>query len=225
MNCLRWTACSCGALIFLAVGCPDAEEGGGPSCSTNDDCLSLGMGYVCMQGTCVAPSASTGEATDATTEPQTGSSSDGSSSTGSPTTGDPTTNSSTTGTPDDGSCEPASGPFLDDEGILRNSVSFDFGAMTCAVTQLGGQEPRIVLDVRETTGRIDATSFGIEITDSNLGQVFADPPMGDTQVIDLPIDLPIEFTGMSTADGTPLHFEFEVFMGGPALIDCAATFE
>ncbi len=223
MTWLRWIARCGAASAVLAFGCPSTDEGGGGSCTEDADCESAGMGYTCMNGTCVNPAATTGEGTDATTEPQTDGSGDGSSTTEPATTAGPTTNPSTSGMVDDGSCEPASGPFLQDEGVLRNSVSFDLGAMSCAVTQLGGQDPRILFEVRETTGRIDVTSFGIEITESNLGQVFSDPPMGDTQVIDLPIELPIEFTG--TANGTVVHFEFEVSMAGPALVDCAATFE
>jgi hypothetical protein len=217
-----------GALAVLASGCPSEEEPGGQPCTVNADCESLGMEYTCAQGVCVAPSATTGMAT---TEPQTDSSSSGESTSGSssttmaPTSGDPSSNSGTTVDPDADNCDPDTAPFLLEGGTLANSVSFDFAAMSCAVTQLGGQDPRILFEVRETTGRIDATAFGIEITDASVGQVFDDPPMGDSQVIDMPLDLAISFTGTAIADGTPLNFEFEVFSGGPALIDCAATFD
>jgi hypothetical protein len=176
---------------------------------------------------CVAPTSTTG----ADTEPQTQSSSSGDSessmsgTTMAPTTGDPTTTPGTTVDPNAGDCDPDTAPFLLERGVLRNSVSFDFGAMSCAVTQLGGSDPQILFEVRETTGRVDATGLGIEITSSNVGQVFGDPPMGDSQVIDLPIDLGITFSGTSIADGTPLTFEFEISSLGPALIDSNASFE
>ena len=216
-------------MALLAVGCPSEEESGGQSCSTTADCESLGPGYTCMQGICVAPSATTGGATGNETEPASEASSSGdpgsSSGTTMAPTSDPSTDPGTTEDPNADNCDPDGAPFLDNEGLLQNSVSFDFGAMSCAVTQLSGQDPQILFEVRETTGRIDATAFGIEITESNVGQVFEDPPMGDSQVIDLPIDLAISFAGTSIADGTPLQFDFEVFSGGPALVECAARFE
>jgi hypothetical protein len=205
MSCLRW---NCAAFALLALGCPGEE-----------------------QETGATPPATTSGGSESETEPASEASSSGepgsSSSSGTtmaPTT-DPSTDPGTTEDPNADNCDPDGAPFLDNEGVLQNSVSFDFGAMSCAVTQLSGQDPQILLEVRETTGRIDATAFGIEITDSNVGQVFDDPPMGDSQVIDLPIDLAINFTGTSIADGTPLQFDFEVFSGGPALIECAARFE
>jgi hypothetical protein len=215
-------------LLVLVSGCPAEDDGTQQACSGDDDCASLGMGYVCDEGMCVAPAATSGSET-AATEPQTeDTGEEGTSTSGTtmaPTSGDPTTTPGTTVDPNAGDCDPDAAPFQDLRGVLRNSVSFDFGAGTCAVTQLDGQDPQILFEVRQTTGRVDATGFGIEITESNLGQVFAEPPMGDSQVIDLPIDLPVSFTGMSIADGTPLTFEFEISPAGPALVDGNASFE
>ncbi len=121
-----------------------------------------------------------------------------------------------------GDCDPPNAPFQLNPN-LQASISFDFAAQTCAAHSQTSTDPQIVLDVQES-GLIDATAFGLEITDASAGLLFEDPPIGDSQVIDLSPEFPISFTATTIPDGTPVQIDFEVFQQGPTLIDARATF-
>jgi hypothetical protein len=119
-------------------------------------------------------------------------------------------------------CDPPNAPFVLAPN-LQASISFDFAAQTCAAHSQTTADPQIVLDVQDT-GLIDATAFGLEITDASAGLLFEDPPMGDSQVIDLSPEFPISFTATTIPDGTPVQIDFEVFQQGPTLVDARAEF-
>jgi hypothetical protein len=119
-------------------------------------------------------------------------------------------------------CDPPNAPFVLAPD-LQASISFDFAAQTCAAHSQTTADPQIVLDVQDT-GLIDATAFGLEITDASAGLLFEDPPMGDSQVIDLSPEFPISFTATTIPDGTPVQIDFEVFQQGPTLVDARAEF-
>ncbi|HET6584550.1 MAG TPA: hypothetical protein VFG69_13905 [Nannocystaceae bacterium] len=137
--------------------------------------------------------------------------------------GDPTTAGST-GSGDPGACVPSMASFMiEPPALAQASITFDFAAMSCAAVSLTGEAPQIVLDV-QPTGTVNATAFGIEITDSSHGLLFDSPPVGDSQVQDLMPD--IEFTMQATAvDGTtPMTIVFTIFSQGPTLIDVSVAY-
>jgi hypothetical protein len=104
------------------------------------------------------------------------------------------------------------------------SIGFDFVAQTCSVKGLMSQNPQIVIDVQDS-GLLDATAFGIEITDSSPeGLKFSDPPMGDSQVIDFHPDVNMTFEATTIPDGIPLLIEFRVDAAGPTLRDVSAVY-
>jgi hypothetical protein len=200
-------------LGLLACGAEDEPEA--TPCQTDEECAD---GFVCEGGVCV------GQASSGATEE--GSAEDGSSSSGGDesmgssgsTSGPPPTTMPPMSTGDDAdACEPDDAPFiLGDDMILRSSIGFDPGGPSCAASSSDSDEPQILFEVR-MTGKIDATGYGVEIEESTHGQVFTDPPVGDSQNIDLPIELNITIT--ATIGGTPamIHFRFSEL--GPALQD------
>ena len=156
------------------------------------------------------------------------------SSTGAPATDDgPGTTSapgdSADGSGDDGGgrvvCDPANAMFTDGEPPAEQvaSIQIDPAAMTCAAQGTAGDAPQIVLEVRQT-GMVDAVTYGIEVVDSSLGVVFTEPSVGDSQVTQLPPDLPLTITGTLIDGGAPIEIDFEIFSTGPTVIDVAVTF-
>jgi hypothetical protein len=142
------------------------------------------------------------------------------------TTMDPSAGSSesTTGS-GDGRCNPDNAPFMvPGSGFPQASIGFDFAAQTCLVKGLMSQNPQIVVDVKES-GLLNATAFGLEITDSSPeGLDFQDPPMGDSQVIDFGPDVNMTFEATTIPDGVPVIIEFRVDSAGPTLRDVWAVF-
>ena len=201
------------ALVGL-LAC-SAKEESAQSCQTTEQC---GDGFVCEAGMCVGQGSS--GPTEEGSDEEDGSSSEGgqeSGSTGS-TSGPPppTPPPMTTGDNVD-LCDPDGVPFiLGDDMILRASIGFDAAGQTCSASSSESPAPQILFEVR-MTGKIDATGFGVEIEESTHGQVFADPPVGDTQNIDLPIELDIEITANIGGSAAIVHFRFSKL--GPALQD------
>lgn len=143
------------------------------------------------------------------------------------TTMDPSAGSTETTTTGggDGRCMPDNAPFMiADTGFPQASIVFDFGAPSCSVKGLSGQNPQIIVDVKES-GLLNATAFGLEITDSSPeGLDFQDPPMGDSQVIDFGPDVNMTFEATTIPDGVPVIIELRVDSAGPALRDVSAVF-
>lgn len=119
-------------------------------------------------------------------------------------------------------CDPPNAMFTDAEppAIERASIQLDPAAMTCAASGTTGEAPQIVFEVRQT-GMVDAITYGIEVVDSTLGVVFTDPSEGDSQVTQLPPDIPLTITGTLVDGGTPIEIDFEISPTGPTLIDVA----
>ena len=163
--------------------------------------------------------ASSGDATTATSAAPTTTNGPAESSSDGP---DPTTLDGSSDGGGSSDCDPPNAPFVLAPN-LQASISFDFAAQTCAAHSQTTADPQIVLDVQDT-GLIDATAFGLEITDASAGLLFEDPPMGDSQVIDLSPEFPISFTATTIPDGTPVQIDFEVFQQGPTLVDARAEF-
>ena len=202
------------AAVAGLLACSQTEEGTGQACQSDDQC---GDGLVCQGGMCVGQ-ASSGASEEGSEEEGGSSSSEGGSDSGSTgsTSGPPPTTTPPTTTGDNVTpCEPDGVPFIfGDDMILRASIGFDAGAMSCAASSNESSEPQILFEVR-MTGKIDATGYGVEITDSSHGQVFEMPPVGDTQNIDLPIELDIEVTAHIGGSSAIVHFRFSEL--GPAL--------
>lgn len=139
---------------------------------------------------------------------------------------DPSASSSETTTgADDGRCNPDNAPFMiAGTGFPQASITFDFGAQSCSVKGLMGQNPQIVIDVKQS-GLLDATAYGLEITDSSPeGLDFQDPPKGDSQVIDFGPDVNMTFEATTIPDNIPVIIELRVDSAGPALRDASAVF-
>jgi hypothetical protein len=142
------------------------------------------------------------------------------------TTADPTATTAspeTTGGPSP-ACDPAMAPFIaQDPALPEASIHLDFDVPSCAAASLAGEDPQVVLDVKDT-GLVDATLFGLEIVSSSTGQAFMDSPMGDSQVIDLPPDLPITLEATRIPDGQAVTISFEIFSTGPTILDAQVVF-
>lgn len=144
-------------------------------------------------------------------------------STGAP---DPTMPADVSGDDDGGGgrivCDPANAQFTPAEppAMQLASIQIDPAAMTCAAHGSAGEPPQILLEVRQT-GMVDAVTYGIEVSDSTLGVLFEDPSEGDSQVTQLPPDLPITITGTLVDGGTPISIDFEIFSTGPTVVDVA----
>jgi len=118
-------------------------------------------------------------------------------------------------------CDPPSAPFTGQP--LVASLSLDFDARTCAAMSGEGGPPQLVMEIQDS-GLIDVTAYGVEITDASAGLLFADPPQGDSQVIDLYPGFLIVLEGTVVADGSPILIEFEVTEKGPLLDDARVDF-
>lgn len=138
---------------------------------------------------------------------------------------EPTGGSTDTGPSGDGQCVPDNAPFGQQPPDLpQASISFDFGAQSCSVMGLMSAPPQIVIDVQDS-GLLDATGFGIEITDSSPeGLQFSDPPVGDSQVIDFHPDVLMTFEATTIPDMVPVTITFRVDPAGPALRDVKAVY-
>lgn len=119
-------------------------------------------------------------------------------------------------------CDPPNAMFTDAEppAIERASIQIDAAVMSCAASGTAGEAPQVVFEVRQT-GMVDAITYGIEVVDSTLGVVFTDPSEGDSQVTQLPPDIPLTITGTLIDGGTPIEIDFEISPTGPTLIDVA----
>ncbi len=125
---------------------------------------------------------------------------------------------------DVGACDPAMAPFVAQAPALpQASLQIDFGAGTCAATSLTGTAPQLTLDVQRS-GLVVATGFGLEIQSSNIGLVFDDPPMGDSQVIDLEPDIPVTIEATDAAGTTMITIAFTIDAAGPVLADTSVVF-
>ncbi|MBX7081656.1 MAG: hypothetical protein K1X88_20810 [Nannocystaceae bacterium] len=125
---------------------------------------------------------------------------------------------------DVGTCDPAMAPFVAQAPALpQASLQIDFGAGTCAATSLTGTAPQLTLDV-QPSGLLVATGFGIEIQSANIGLVFDDPPMGDSQVIDLEPDIPVTIEATDAAGTAMITIAFTIDAAGPVLADTSVVF-
>ncbi|MBK8235973.1 MAG: hypothetical protein IPK74_10475 [Deltaproteobacteria bacterium] len=139
-------------------------------------------------------------------------------------TGSASADGSSSGGVDDGRCDPLMAPFLSDAGALpQASIGLDPAAMTCAAASLSGIAPQLVLDVQDS-GLINATGFGIEIQSASSGLVFDDPPMGDSQVIDLTTNLEITLEATLVDGGAAVTIVFTVDSAGPSLAETAVQY-
>ncbi|HWB73427.1 MAG TPA: hypothetical protein VG755_00700 [Nannocystaceae bacterium] len=199
------------ALGATALGCGGDDEEGTTASSTVASTMSSGSGS--ESGTQESSSGTPGS--EASTAPADTS-----------TTMDPSAGSTDTTTgADDGRCMPDNAPFMiAGTGFPQASIVFDFSVPSCSVKGLSGTNPQIIVDVKDS-GLLNATAFGLEITDSSPeGLDFADPPMGDSQVIDFGPDVNMTFEATTIPDGVPVIIEFRVDSAGPALRNVSAVF-
>lgn len=202
------------SLMFATVLLPAAACGGGD-----------GEG-------CTEPAQCGGSTTAASSASADSGSSDGGSTTGdgsttasdATATGSASADGSSSGGVADGRCDPRMAPFLSDAGALpQASIGLDPAAMTCAAASLSGTAPQLVLDVQDS-GLVNATGFGIEIQSASSGLVFDNPPMGDSQVIDLTTNLEITLEATLVDGGGAVTIVFTIDSAGPSLADTAVQY-
>src|SRR5690349_16241750 len=133
------------ALGAIALGCGGDDDEGTTASSTVASTMSSGSGS--ESGEAESSSGMPGsEASTAVADTS--------------TTMDPSAGSTETTTgAGDGRCMPDNAPFMiADTGFPQASIVFDFGAPSCSVKGLSGQNPQIIVDVKDS-GLLNATAF------------------------------------------------------------------